>query len=186
LPVSASIPSTTDAELVAAARTGDRHAFRMLVERHWQAAAGVVYRMVGNGEDAQDAAQEAFLRAWQRLEDYKPEHPFRSWICSIAVRVAIDRLRKVKETDPLDRYTLESDGNSPEQELDTLEQAEQVRRAVLALPPASRAVLVLREYEGFSYREIADTLDIPPGTVMSRLNYARSKLRRMLADYMEA
>lgn len=178
--------SMTDAGLVESARQGDRQAFRMLVDRHWQAAAGVVYRMVGDRNAAQDAAQEAFLRAWQQLDGYKPEHSFRSWICTIAVRAAIDRLRRERDTESIEPYHLQAANGRPECDLEARERADQVRKAVLALPPASRAVLVLREYEGFSYQEIAEALQIPIGTVMSRLNYARTKLRLILAPYMEA
>ena len=85
----------------------------------------------------------------------------------------------------IDQFPLEDPGGKPEPALEAKEQRVQVQRAVLALPPASRAVLVLREYECLSYQEIATALDIPVGTVMSRLNYARGQLRRRLAPLLE-
>jgi RNA polymerase sigma factor (sigma-70 family) len=85
----------------------------------------------------------------------------------------------------VDEDTAGSADDRPETLVERAEQAEGVRQAVLSLPPASRAVLVLREYEGLSYREIADTLDIPIGTVMSRLSYARGCLRQALAPWVE-
>jgi len=104
----------------------------------------------------------------------------------IATNVALDALRRERETVDIDALPLAAADAGPEATMEGTERGERVQQAVLALPPASRAVLVLREYEGLSYREIADTLDIPIGTVMSRLNYARNRLRKSLAPYLEA
>jgi len=95
-------------------------------------------------------------------------------------------LRREREMVDVDALPLAASDEGPEAAVEGKERGERVRQAVLALPPASRAVLVLREYEGLSYREIADTLGIPIGTVMSRLNYARNRLRESLAPYLEA
>ena len=170
---------------MASALQGDRHAFSVLVCRYQEQVVGVVYRMCGDVHLAEDSAQEAFLRAWQRLHLYKPQFPFRSWICSIAIHLALDTLRREPETTDVDALDLPSALLGPEGELESKQRAEKVRRAVLALPPASRAVLVLREYQGLSYGEIAGVLGIPTGTVMSRLNYARSLLRQALAADLE-
>jgi RNA polymerase sigma-70 factor (ECF subfamily) len=94
-------------------------------------------------------------------------------------------LRRERETVDIDRLLVVSSELGPEAAVEGEERGERVQRAVLALPPASRAVLILREYEGLSYQEIAETLDIPVGTVMSRLNYARNRLREALAPYLE-
>ena len=145
----------------------------------------MVYRMCGDAALAEEAAQEAFLRAWQNLRRYNPRFAFRSWVYRIALNVAVDALRRERPTTDLDAEPLASGAESPEAWLERKQQAEQVRQAVLDLPPASRAVLVLREYEALSYHEIAEALDIPVGTVMSRLNYARSQLRRALGRYPE-
>jgi len=141
--------------------------------------------MCGDANLAEDAAQEAFIRAWQHLPNYRPRSPFRNWLYRIATNAATDLIRRERETVDVDTLSLASSDEGPEAMVERGERREHVRQAVLALPPASRAVLVLREYEGLSYREIADTLSIPIGTVMSRLNYARNRLRQSLAPYLE-
>jgi len=145
----------------------------------------VVYRMCGDANLAEDSAQEAFIRAWRHLPSYRPHSPFRNWVYRIATNVALDMLRRERETVDIDTLSLVSPDGGPEALVEGEERGERVRQAVLALPPDSRAALVLREYEGLSYREIADTLGIPIGTVMSRLNYARNRLRESLAPYLE-
>ena len=206
---SRSVPSVktdvSDPELITQAQQGDRRAFGELVRRHREGVVNVVYRMCGDANLAEDAAQEAFIRAWQHLPSYRPRSPsiykgkrsgsiykgkrsgsFRNWVYRIATNVALDALRRERETIDVDALSLATSDAGPEATVEGKERGECVRQMVLALPPASRAVLVLREYEGLSYREIADTLDIPIGTVMSRLNYARNRLRKSLAPYLEA
>ena len=179
-------PARSEFDLITAAQQGDQHAFDELVRRHREAVITVVYRMCGDVHLAEDAAQEAFVRAWQHLPTYQPRSPFRNWVYRIAINAALDTLRAVRqEREPVDADAAASADDGPEALVERAEQAEGVRQAVLNLPPASRAVLVLREYEGLSYREIADTLDIPIGTVMSRLNYARERLRQALAPWLE-
>jgi RNA polymerase sigma-70 factor (ECF subfamily) len=180
-------PARSEFDLIIAAQHGEQRAFDELVRRHREAVITVVYRLCGDVHLAEDAAQEAFVRAWQHLPSYQPRSPFRNWVYRIAINVALDTLRTVRqERAPLEADAAVSEDDRPEALVERAEQAEAVRRAVLSLPPASRAVLVLREYEGLSYREIADTLDIPIGTVMSRLNYARGRLRQALAPWLEA
>jgi RNA polymerase sigma-70 factor, ECF subfamily len=165
---------------ITCAQQGDRQAFGELVRRHREGVVNVVYRMCGDPALAEDAAQEAFLRAWQQLRRYNPRFAFRSWVYRIALNVALDALRRERPTATLDTAVWAAAGEDPEARVERKQQAQQVQQAVLALPAASRAVLVLREYEGLSYHEIAAALDIPLGTVMSRLNYARGQVRRML------
>ena len=175
----------TDQDLVSASLHGDRLAFGELVNRYRDGAVAVVYRMTADQQLAEEAAQEAFIRAWQRLYSYKPQLSFRNWVFSIAVHGALDMLRGTPQVVDIDQLPLEAPAGRPEVELEAEERRTQVQRAVLALPPACRAVLVLREYEGLSYQEVAAALDIPVGTVMSRLNYARSQLRRALMPFLE-
>jgi RNA polymerase sigma-70 factor (ECF subfamily) len=169
-------PTEAEIDLITRAQQGDRGAYGELVRCHREGVINVVYRMCGDVNLAEDAAQEAFIRAWQHLPSYRPRSPFRNWVYRIATNVALDALRRERETVDIDALPLVASGQG---------RGEGVRQAVLALPPASRAVLVLREYEGLSYREIADTLGVPMGTVMSRLNYARNRLRESLAPYLE-
>ena len=172
-------------ELVAKAQQGDRQAFGELVRTHREGVISVVYRMCGDANLAEDAAQEAFIRAWKHIASYRPRSPFRNWVYRIATNAALDVLRRERETVDVDELPLATSGAGPEASLEKAERGEHVRQAVLALPEASRCVLVLREYEGLSYKEIAGTLGIPIGTVMSRLNYARNRLRESLAPYLE-
>lgn len=172
-------------DLIGRAQAGDRWAFGELVRLHREGVVNVVYRMCGDGHLAEDAAQEAFIRAWKHLPKYRPYAPFRNWLYRIATNVARDVLRRERETVDVEQLPLATSRAGPETSLMRAQRGERVRAAVLALPEASREALVLREYEGLSYREIADTLDIPIGTVMSRLNYARKRLGEMLAPYLE-
>lgn len=168
--------------LVTRAQQGDRGAFGELVGIHYTGVIQVVYHLCGNAQVAQDAAQETFLRAWQRLPAYRHQGTLRSWLYRIAVNAALDMLRRESKlvAEHVDDLPLADENPGPEAALVAGERAALVQQAINALPSASRTVLVLREYQGMSYQEIATTLDIPVGTVMSRLNYARSQLRARL------
>ncbi|NIM96443.1 MAG: sigma-70 family RNA polymerase sigma factor [Anaerolineales bacterium] len=172
-------------DLVLSAQQGDKVAFCELVRIHRNGVINLLYRMYGDTYSAEDTAQETFIRAWQKLQSYKPKSPFRNWLYRIATNAALDAIRREREVLDVDAITIRSQDEGPEAQLETKETGEQVREAVLRLAPSSRAVLVLREYEGFSYKEIAETLDIPTGTVMSRLNYARNQLRKSLNQILE-
>jgi len=186
------ISHVNEMELVSRAQSGDRNAFGELVRTYTQGVLHVIYRMCGDMRVAEDAAQETFIQAWLRLKSYRPGTSLRSWLYRIAVNSAIDMLRKEKRILPgaIEDLSLADPLPGPEALAANSERAEAVQQAVLSLPEACRAVLVLREYEGLSYQEIAGTLDIPVGTVMSRLNYARKRLREKLEvqlfSYMEA
>lgn len=171
--------------LVQRAKAGDRQAYGELVHRHRQGVVNVVYRLCGDPELAEDMAQEAFIRAWQKLNSYQPRAPFRNWLYRIASNLTLDSLRREKATVDISDLPLAAAGEGLEQAVENLERAEIVRSAIQNLPPASRTVLVLREYEGLSYQAISDTLDIPIGTVMSRLNYARKSLAKLLMPTMD-
>jgi RNA polymerase sigma-70 factor (ECF subfamily) len=171
--------------LIAQAQAGDRSAFGELVSRHYEGVIRVVYRMCGDAQLAEDAAQEAFMRAWVSLPGFESRAPFRSWLYRIALNAALDSLRRkpAEDLDDSEESMLLADGDqSPEAAYLEKEQARQVQGAIMTLPKASRAVLVLREYGGLAYGEIAAALDIPAGTVMSRLSYARNLLREQLIE----
>jgi RNA polymerase sigma-70 factor (ECF subfamily) len=174
----------TELELITQAQRGDRRAFGELVRCHRKGVINVVYRMCGDSNLAEDAAQEAFIRAWKHLPNYRPRSPFRNWVYRIATNAALDALRRERATVDADDLPLASSEAGPEASLEAEEKSTRVKQAVLALPEASRAAVILREYEGLSYKEIADTLGIPIGTVMSRLNYARKRLREALMPYV--
>jgi len=166
--------------LITQAQQGDRDAFAELVCRHRAGVINVVYRMCGDASLAEDAAQVAFIRAWQALPKFQPRAAFRCWLYRIAVNAAHDMLRREKPEVTLDDLSLASPAERVETQVEQQERVRRVRQAVLSLPEASRAALVLREYEGLSYQEIAEALEISTGTVMSRLNYARGRLAELL------
>jgi RNA polymerase sigma-70 factor, ECF subfamily len=175
--------------LVMQARAGDRNAYGELVGRCYEDVIRVVYRLCGDTQLAQDAAQEAFMRAWVRLPGYQSRAPFSHWIMRIAVNTALDSLRKKPQENietVAETALMAEAAPGPEAAYLEKEQRDFVQGAVNALPEAARTVLVLREYGGLSYEEIATALEIPVGTVMSRLNYARNRLREMLReDHLE-
>ena len=177
-----SATAVNEIELVFRAKNGERNAFSELVCIHAQGVRNVIYRMYGNTQIAEDAAQETFIQAWLHLHSYRPQMSLRNWLYRIAVNAATDMLRKEKRILPgaFEDLQLSDPQPGPEALAFQEERTALIQKAVLSLPDACRAVLVLREYEGFSYQEIADALEIPIGTVMSRLNFARKLLRNSL------
>jgi len=173
---------TSETEIVIRARDGDRNAFNELVRIHAQGVMNVIYRMCGDAQVAEDAAQETFIRAWSHLGSFRVDSSLRNWLYRIALNTATDMLRKEKRILPgdVEDFQLADPQPGPEGIYLQEERTALVQAAIQSLPDASRAVLVLKEYEGLSYREIADALDIPIGTVMSRLNYARKTLKEKL------
>jgi RNA polymerase sigma-70 factor (ECF subfamily) len=175
--------SEVEETLLIQARDGDRNAYGELVSRCYESVIRVVYRLCGDSQIAQDATQEAFMRAWVRLPGFQSRAPFSHWVYRIAVNAALDTLREkpqesIEENVGISLMAETSPG--PETAYLEKEQADLVQGAVNALPEAARTVLVLREYGGLTYEEIASLIEIPVGTVMSRLNYARNRLREML------
>ena len=179
----ATLSVETEAGLISKAQQGDRSAFGELVRHYHPGVVQVVYRMCGDVQLAEDAAQEAFLRAWLHFSSYRPQASLRNWLYRIAVNAALDALRKGHGAEADIEMIASADPHpGPEEELYHRERARQVQWAVSSLSESNRAVLVLREYGELSYQEIAAVLEIPVGTVMSRLSYARNRLRESLAD----
>ena len=173
----------TEAALIDRAQKGDRNAYGELVRRYHPAVVSTVYRMCGEVELAEDAAQTAFIQAWLHLSSFRPGTSLRNWLYRIAVNAALDVIRQTpKQTfTDIENLVIADSQAGPEAVLLQKERSQAVEQAILSLTEASRVVLVLREYSGLSYQEIATTLDIPLGTVMSRLNYARERLKELLA-----
>lgn len=186
-----------DHDLVVAVAQGDAAAYRGLVERYQSRIYGVCYGMVRNSEDARDMAQEAFVKAFRNIDKFRFGSSFYHWLCRIAVNVSIDLLRrqKVRRAEEFDegRGARESGGgfhyghhrDDPRRELERKGLRARISAALDTLPAEQRQVLVLREMEGLSYKEIADVMGIPEGTVMSRLFYARKKMQAMLKDEVD-
>ena len=181
----ATTPPESEKELIKAAQRGNKDAFRTLVELHQTIVLGFLYRWGNEIETAQDLAQETFLKAWLGLEKYNHRQKFKSWLLKIAYNTTIDFWRRQRQTVALDDVKIADHTLDLESEISRSQQAELVKQAVQSLPEQSRTALILREYHQYSYQEIAQTLDIPLGTVMSRLNYARSVLKKRLQPLLE-
>jgi RNA polymerase sigma-70 factor (ECF subfamily) len=173
--------------LLTAARSGDHEAFRRFVESHMRAVYAIGHRMMGNHDDADDIAQETFVRAWQALDRYDARFSPYTWLRTIATRLAVNELekRRRRQTEGGERFdaaaeTRQAATPDPAEELDGREARARVEQALAALPPDYRAALILRTYEELSYEEIARELEIPIGTVMSRIHRARRMLRERL------
>jgi RNA polymerase sigma-70 factor, ECF subfamily len=171
--------SLDETEWVRRSQAGDTQAYACLVERHRPFVLSLAYRLCGSSEEAQDVAQDAFVRAWQALPRFRGDASFRTWIYRITSNVALERLRKQPAV-PISDEQATADDASPETLALRSERQRAVQRAIARLPSESRLVLVLREYEGLTYQEIATVAGIPLGTVMSRLHYARQWLRQHL------
>lgn len=163
------------------ARAGDPEAFGALVAAYQRPVFNLTYRMLGNVEEAEDAAQEAFLRAYSRLHQYKPGHKFSTWLFSIANHYCIDLLRKRRPVKvPIDdsplANLLQSKEATPFQSLQNAENAEMVQALIDTLDPDYRTPLILRYWHEYSYQEIAEAMEISLPAVKSRLFRARQKL----------
>lgn len=177
----------SDEALVAAALDGDPTAYARLVERWWRPVWRSVWRIVGQVEDAEDLTQEAFLRAYAALSHFDPQYRFGGWIARIASNLALNFRRRrgresfagatIAEADAFFDRTPDDDGASPERQAADHELAARLWQAVEALPDDYRVVVVLRHVVELSYDEIAATLELPMGTVKSRLARARGMLR---------
>jgi RNA polymerase sigma-70 factor (ECF subfamily) len=181
--------SADDHRLIAECLEGDTAAFGVLVRRYQGRLYNTVYRLVDNAEDARDVVQEAFLNAYQSLDGFKGDSLFFTWLYRIAVNTAISLKRKQRVmvridggrdgghgVEPLDPSDLSRPGHA-------LEQAEQehwIQQALGRLSPEHRAVLVLKDMEGQKYETMAAILQVPIGTIRSRLHRARLELRELL------
>lgn len=178
-----------ETDLLARSQRGEQAAFGELVKHYHRLVFSVAFRLGAGADQAQDIAQEVFLRAWQQIPRFHPrgEGSFRAWLCRICHNLTIDALRRSRPQTPLEPDAIGAgQTESPAAAYLRQETAAEMRTLITLLPPACRVVLVLREYEGLSYGEIAHALDIPLGTVMSRLNYARTALRKALAEQVGA
>ena len=180
-------PVSDETELIRKAKRGDRQAFGILVERYQRRVVGVALAVVHNPDDALELAQETFVRAFENLNGFESRSSFSTWLYRIAANLAIDFRRREgrhilvrgeeaeNEIDRLPNSTGDSFAEISRGELNR-----RLRAALNELTPEHRAVILLREVEGLSYDEISDILHCPRGTVMSRLHYARNRLRAML------
>ncbi len=172
----------TDQELVVRLLRGDQDAFAALVERYQRAVFNLCYRMLGEAREAEDAAQETFLRAYQHVDRYDAGRPFKTWLLSIASNYCIDRLRKRRLTwlsldEPLPPHpALNSQEAGPEDTTLYRERDAAVHRLLNQLAPEYRAAIILRYWYDMSYLEIAGILDTTESAIKSRLFRARQML----------
>jgi RNA polymerase sigma-70 factor (ECF subfamily) len=179
----------SDEELVEACQAGETSAFDLLVARWDDKIRGACYRLLGSQEEARDAAQEAFLKAYRGLGGFKGEARFSSWLYRIAVNLCRDRLRRRKGRHLVSLEALEdtgpvlaSQGPEADELVRQLDLRRAVRRAIADLPPEQREVVILKEYQGLTFLEIAQALDQPVSTVKTRLYRGLGQLRLRLED----
>jgi RNA polymerase sigma-70 factor (ECF subfamily) len=202
LPRSATAIKLDDAALVEQAQQGDMAAFARLVTKYQDRVYNVCWRLCGQAEDARDLTQDAFIRALEAIQGFQARAGFYTWLYRIAVNVALSHRRKrrpqlqlARPDDPADvmigsqadglmRATGEAQGNDPVRRASQHENQALVQRALEELEDAHRTVVVLRDIEGLDYAEIADVLEVSPGTVKSRLHRARMVLREKLAPIL--
>jgi len=176
-----------EADLVARTLSGERAAFGVLVERYAPQARRVARAVLGDPDEADDAAQDGFLSALVKLGQYDARRPFGPWLMRIVANAATDRRRRrqVRRVEPLDPG-LVGGGPRPDTEAVRSELGERLRAALAELPPRRRTAVVLFDVEGYSHAEIAEMLGIPEGTVRSEVFHARRRLRALLADWKGA
>jgi RNA polymerase sigma-70 factor, ECF subfamily len=180
---------TTDADLLPGCRSGDEAAWRALVERYTRKVFGLAYRFTGRAEEAEDLAQEVFVKVYQTLHRYREtDGPFGAWLMAVARNHAIDRYRRGRQErqrrsdDPLLLETAPAGGEHPIAGIERDERARLLHKGLRALPPDLRAPLVMCDLQGLAYDEIAAALELPLGTVKSRINRARLELAKRLLN----
>ncbi len=179
-----------DAQLIERSRDGDLTAFGQLVEKHQARLYHALVHWSGNHEDAEDIVQDTFVQAFQKLDSFQGRSAFFTWLYRIAFNLAVSRSRRKRPEQSLDHRRSElgeevtSEDETAERRAMRAEQVDQVRQAIARLHEDHRAVLVLRELEGLCYETIGEILDLPPGTVRSRIHRARMQLRELLKEML--
>jgi RNA polymerase sigma-70 factor (ECF subfamily) len=183
---------TSDADLIARARTGDDRAFGALVERYEGAVAAVVIGMLGRGDDADDVGQETFIRFHRAIDHFRGESSLKTYLTHIAMNLSINALKRRRRSllrfvsNDEQEIELPEPRAGPEGDVDTGELQALVRAAVARLGEKHRAVVVLRLFQDCSTRETAEILGVPEGTVLSRLSRAMKELEAQLEPYVRS
>jgi RNA polymerase sigma factor (sigma-70 family) len=184
-----------DIRLMARASAGDMAAFEQLVERHQRMVVGTVGRMLGTNSDAEDIAQQVFVRVWKNVKRYEPRAKFTTWLLKITRNLVFNELRRrsrhpavplQSETDEEERPLKDEQAVAPDAALLDHELQEAVDAAIAQLPETQRMAVILRRYEELSYEEIADALDQSVSAVKSLLFRARTELRESLKRYLSS
>jgi len=184
----------TDAELVQECKRGNMSAFEKILDKYEGKIYNMAYRMLGDVQDAEDAAQEAFMKAYASLDGFRGESSFSTWLYRIAKNVCLDEIRRRQRKpvyhldEPVKTPTgemqrqLPDDAPSPDEVVVEYEKRTAVEEALKKLTPHHRTAIILRDIQGLSYNEMADILDVKLGTVKSRLYRARSSMRDVLRE----
>jgi RNA polymerase sigma-70 factor (ECF subfamily) len=190
------IGTLDDLSLVEACRRGQTEAFGALVQRYQDRLYSTVLRLIGSAEDAEDVLQDAFVRAFERLDQFHGDSSFYTWIYRIAVNLALSGYRRRRVRTSLRRSRLwsapvssepadQSQESDPTISLERAERERMIEGALERLGPEHRAVVILKDFDGHRYEEISAILDIPIGTVRSRLHRARCELRELLRNLVD-
>ena len=181
-----------DRMLIAKAKKGDAVAFESLVKKYQRPIYYLCHRMTGTHQSADDLSQETFIKAYLSLQKFKEELNFFTWIRKIAVNSTLNYLKIWKRERPLKedvQYNTSNPGTHnqemPQERLERTQMEEKFTEALKSLPSDQRAVFILKVYENQSYKNISQILNIPQGTVMSRLSRARKKLKDAMAEFLE-
>ena len=169
----------TDNKFVHNCLRGDVNAFGTLVERYQQPIFNTVYRMVHDWDEAEELTQRAFVKAYENLDRFNLKQKFFSWLYRIAINETLNYLKQKKRLEPLQNGLMAKEKN-PEEEYRSKELNEHLRKALETLDPAFQILIVLKHFQGFSYQQISEFLDVPPKTVKSRLYTARQQLKEAL------
>ena len=183
--------SISDADCVRRIQHGEADAFEVLVRRHEKTIFNLVYRMLGDYDDATEVSQEVFLSAYRAIGQFRGEANFSTWLYRIALNHATTRRKSTnsrqKRLVPLDGSEMIDDGQiGPAETLEKKELRERVQRALNELEPDDATVILLRDLQDIPYEDVARMLEIPVGTVKSRLHRARQALKARLAAYFSA
>jgi RNA polymerase sigma-70 factor (ECF subfamily) len=175
-----------DGALVRRAREGDEQAYGALVRRYMRPAYAVAMSVIGRHEDAEDAAQESFLVALQRLEECRSPERFGGWLMTIVRNRSRNLIRRevLRDSDQVPQAASHR-GPTPDRVTERVELREQLEEALARLPAVQREIVLLHDLEGWKHREIAERLELPSGTVRSHLHFARKALRALLSATTE-
>ena len=184
-------------QLIARCKDGDIEAYEQLIQGYQKKVYNIALKMLGNAEDASDAAQEALIKVYKSIAGFKEESSLSTWIYRIATNVCLDELRKKKKSNVVSIHTnlqtedgelsvqIEDHRPQPDQVYENLELRQEMKKAIDALNEEHKTVVVLRDIQGMSYEEIAHIMQCSLGTVKSRINRARNTLKNILLKKQE-
>lgn len=189
--------SSADAALVEKFRAGDRRAFDRLVQRWQEPVYRIAWRYTGSADEAMDVAQNTFVKAWTRIDSLDEPERFGAWIYRIARHQCLDHLKtshkqrfvaisslgpQAEESTFQENIPDESAGSSPQHSVEQLQTSDILNQALDRIPEEQKMIIILKEYEGLKFREIAEILDLPENTVKSRLYYGLNALRKLFSQ----